>query len=155
MNRSVSRKRPWLAALLAALATGFGHLYLRRWGRALAWVVLTVATTVLFVDPAAVEAAANGTVADPLAFAPTLAVAAVSVVDAYLLARVNNAVARMVAARTTEPEAGSAPVACPHCGRELDPDLEFCHWCTAELDRAADREPEGDRPPRDRSAEER
>lgn len=25
------------------------------------------------------------------------------------------------------------PADCPHCGREIDPDLDFCHWCTERL----------------------
>lgn len=27
----------------------------------------------------------------------------------------------------------SATVECPHCGRETDPTLDFCHWCTEPL----------------------
>jgi predicted amidophosphoribosyltransferase len=23
---------------------------------------------------------------------------------------------------------------CPSCGKELDEDLDFCHWCTQRLD---------------------
>ena len=31
-------------------------------------------------------------------------------------------------------DTGSQPaVDCPHCGREVDPDLDFCHWCTERL----------------------
>jgi len=40
MQRSTSQKRPWLAALLGALVTGFGHLYLRRWRRAVGWLAV-------------------------------------------------------------------------------------------------------------------
>ncbi len=29
---------------------------------------------------------------------------------------------------------------CPHCNRELDTDLEFCHWCTARLEPPAESE---------------
>ena len=29
-------------------------------------------------------------------------------------------------------------VDCPHCGRETDPDLDFCHWCTERLPGAED-----------------
>jgi len=50
--------------LLAALGTGFGHLYLRRWTRAVGWVVLAVGTTVLFVPETAVEAFATGSGAE-------------------------------------------------------------------------------------------
>ena len=126
MERSQSRKRPLLAALLGALATGLGHLYLRRWRRALGWLVALFAVSVLFVDPAAFEAAGQGSV-DPLALAPLLLVATLSVLDAYALAHVHNAVAQLSVT-------GDGQLThCPNCGRELDPDIEFCHWCTADV----------------------
>jgi len=127
MNRSESRKRPWLAALLGVLATGVGHVYLRRWRRALGWVVALFGVTALFVDPAAIEAVAAGNAVDPVTIAPTLLVASLSALDAYLLAHAHNAVARMV-----DPERQRTQ--CPTCGRELDDDLEFCHWCATEVD---------------------
>lgn len=128
MHRSVSRKRPWLAALLAALATGLGHLYLRRWRRAVGWLVVLLVATVLFVEPATVDALAAGGSVDPLAVAPILLVGSGSVVDAYLLAHVHN--------RVAHPTRASAEglAECPNCGREVEADLEFCHWCTAEFD---------------------
>ncbi|MFB6150418.1 MAG: zinc ribbon domain-containing protein [Haloarculaceae archaeon] len=136
MSQSVSRKRPWLAALLAALATGLGHLYLRRWRRALGWFAAVLVVTVVFVDPAAVESLARFESVDPMAVAPLLVVGALSVVDAYVLALAQNA-----AARLTAPSNGQ-PTHCPQCGRELDPDLDFCHWCTADVGNAADALPE-------------
>lgn len=131
MQESTSRKRPWLAALLSVLATGLGHVYLRRWRRAAGWLLLAYGVSVLLVDPAAVEALVNGSFVDPVALAPVLVVGGASVVDAYVLARTQNADAR---ARATAVAEGTLAT-CPHCGNELDPDLEFCHWCTTELDR--------------------
>ena len=32
-----------------------------------------------------------------------------------------------------ESDAGPAEVECPHCGKETDADLDFCHWCTEPL----------------------
>ncbi|WP_226023732.1 zinc ribbon domain-containing protein [Halomicrobium salinisoli] len=127
MNQSISRKRPWLAALLAAVVTGLGHLYLRRWRRALGWLAAAVGATVLLGEPAALDALASGTAVDPLAAAPSLIVGGLSVVDAYLVARAQNGLAR----RTTA--ADGRLTHCPNCGKELDPDLSFCHWCTADL----------------------
>lgn len=126
MNQSISRKRPWLAALLAALATGLGHLYLRRWRRALGWLVALIAVSVLFVDPAVLEATATGASVDLLSRLPLLVVGGLSILDAYLLAHAQNQVVRPAGAQTGDPH-------CPNCGRELDTDLEFCHWCTAEI----------------------
>lgn len=129
MNRTLSRKRPWLAALLAVLATGLGHLYLRRWQRALGWLLALFGASYFFVDPAAMEAAAAGDV-DFLALAPALAVASLSALDAYLLAHAQNALARV----TVTPDGELTH--CPNCGNEVDSELTFCHWCTAELPEA-------------------
>lgn len=128
MQRSVSRKRPWLAALLAALATGLGHLYLRRWRRAVGWLAVLLVATVLFVDPVTVDALAAGDSVDPLTVAPILLVGSASVVDAYLLAHAHN--------RVTHPTSapGGALAECPNCGREVEANLGFCHWCTTEFD---------------------
>jgi len=34
------------------------------------------------------------------------------------------------ATNASSPESASTTVECPHCGRETDPTLDFCHWCT-------------------------
>ncbi|AQL42136.1 hypothetical protein BV210_05155 [Halorientalis sp. IM1011] len=128
MSDSLSRKRPWLAALLAVLATGLGHLYLRRWRRALGWIVALVGASVLFVDPGTVDALLAGNPVDPLAIAPIAVVGGFSVVDAYLLASAQNALAQ----RRVAVEDGQL-THCPSCGKELDDDLEFCHWCSTDL----------------------
>lgn len=127
MSRSISQKRPWLAAVLAALATGLGHLYLRRWRRALLWLGVLFITTVLFVDPAAINGLATGGATDPLSIAAIVIVGGLSVVDAYLLAHVHNRVAHLIESRD------GRLTHCPDCGREVDPDLDFCHWCTTEI----------------------
>lgn len=140
MPRSVSQKRPWLAALLAALVTGLGHLYLRRLRRAVGWLALSVAVTALFVEPAALDEIATGTVSREalLGVAPSLLVGGLSAIDAYLIAR--NGVVR---SRSAVDGANGADgddadpdesIACPHCGKDLDPELEFCHWCTNPID---------------------
>ncbi|OLZ41615.1 hypothetical protein A6E15_11750 [Natrinema saccharevitans] len=135
MPKSISQKRPWLAALLAALATGLGHLYLRRLRRALGWIVVSFGASVAFVDPAAVDAllAGNGTPETLLAVAPMLLVVGLSTVDAYLLAYTQGT------STSTSTPSETVTTDCPHCGHELDPDLEFCHWCTRAVENA-DRE---------------
>jgi hypothetical protein len=37
------------------------------------------------------------------------------------------------AGAVAERPAGPAEVECPHCGKETDADLDFCHWCTEPL----------------------
>ncbi|ELZ12165.1 hypothetical protein C479_05138 [Halovivax asiaticus JCM 14624] len=134
MGHSISRKRPWLAAVLATLVTGLGHLYLRRWRRALGWLFVVFVTGALFVPPEAMEALVNEGAIDPVALAPSLLVGAFSVVDAYLVARALNMRNQAAAAVVNEDE--STVSTCPNCGKELDPDLDFCQWCTTSIDDA-------------------
>ncbi|UHQ98669.1 zinc ribbon domain-containing protein (plasmid) [Natrinema zhouii] len=138
MGQSLPQKRPWLAALLAALVTGFGHLYLRRVGRAIGWLVTSLGVSVLFVDPSAYDAflAGTWTVGTLLAVAPMFLVVGLSVVDAYRLAQRQNAAARP----SDDPDDDA--VACPHCGNDLDPELEFCHWCTNSVEDVDRERPE-------------
>lgn len=114
---------------------GLGHAYLREWVRGLLWFGLVVAT-VSFMIPASampppgsefsVEAVLQASQALPQnATIALFGIVVLSVADAYRLAAVGN--------RQAEVTTGSR---CPHCGHELesDLDLDFCHWCTARLD---------------------
>lgn len=128
MKQTDSRKRPWLAALLSAVAPAFGHLYLRRWLRALGWLGLTMVTT-LFVPESTLDALMAG---EPFAWVnivPLLAVSAISVLDAYRLAVINNYLLQRRAS------GGEAMGVCSDCGRSVDDDLDFCQWCATPLDR--------------------
>ncbi|MDG5821206.1 zinc ribbon domain-containing protein [Natronococcus sp. A-GB7] len=145
MSQSTSRKRPWLAALLAALVTGLGHLYLWRLRRAVGWLAASILVTFLLVDQAAFETLAGGDLGTDalLAVWPMYAVVALSVVDAYLIARRpatgGESPASSAGGEATVPSADEdAAPSCPHCGKELDPELEFCHWCTTPLEAGED-----------------
>ena len=127
-------RRPAVAVALAVLVPGLGHAYIRARIRGVLWALL-------FLVSLAVLAPA-GSLADPLStdlFAELyrespdmvlflLAVWVMNAVDAYLTANRQRRRAR----ETTS---------CPHCRKELDSDLEFCHWCSTRLD-AADGEEE-------------
>ena len=140
---SESEKRPWFAALLSILFPGLGHAYLRAWARALVWVLLLTAATVVMIPPEI--APASFTVEafmDAYAQIPTyvsLAVFALTVLcalDAYRMAQAQNR--RVVTPPTDEvdipgPETGGDVGTCPNCGKELDEDLDFCPWCSFEL----------------------
>ncbi|WP_435144804.1 DUF7575 domain-containing protein [Halobaculum sp. P14] len=130
MNETRSRLRPWFAALLALTVTGLGHAYLRRWLRALGWFAATYAAVLLFVPDAALAAMVGGDSVDLSTLAPPLVVVLSSAVDAFVLARADETAAARRAADD------GAPTTCPHCGNDVDPELDFCHWCTAELDGA-------------------
>ena len=152
---SQRQKRPWLAAFLGTLATGLGHFYLRRWKRGLGWFAAAVATSVLFVPPEAARTLLDGG-GDPATLAPVLIVGVASVADAYILARSRQRRSRAADARraaaggedghgdvdgataetatsTGEKMTTDTDEKCPHCGKELDPDLDFCPWCTTRL----------------------
>lgn len=129
------QKSPLIAVVLAVLYPGLGHVYLRRWGRAFIWFVTIIATVVWLVPASAMPSAlsvdaimqARANVPQHVALI-ALVLSALSVVDAY----------RIAANSGQEPEEAS-PVGeegtqtCPNCGKELDENLEFCHWCTTEF----------------------
>ena len=165
----ISRRRPWLAVLLALMISGLGHAYLRRWARAFGWYVAITATVVLLVPDTAIEGMFAGDPPPIGEIAPVVVVVAASVVDAYVVAvRNNREYERRVEAATamdgqsvTRPEdtpegvrddAGDASsesssestgptletdertVSCPSCGREADPEFDFCQWCAEPLE---------------------
>lgn len=93
-GRMRSQLRPVLAAVLAMVLPGLGHLTLRRWGRALLWHLTIVGGGVaLFalyevepVDPLANPAAASAAVPTDVAI-PVGILFALSALDAYLVGR--------------------------------------------------------------------
>ncbi|MGM0606155.1 MAG: DUF7575 domain-containing protein [Halobacteriota archaeon] len=144
MGQSASQKRPWIAALLAAIATGLGHIYLRRWRRAFGWLAVLLAATVLFAEPASLGTLDGLRSTDPQAIAPTLIVGGFSVIDAYVLARAHNAGVGKVDGDTGSID-GESEIPCPNCGKALDQELEFCHWCTTRVaDSASQRRSDSD-----------
>jgi len=131
------RKRPWLAAILAFIYPGLGHVYLREWLRAILWFGLVLSSTTLLVDESAMAPLNDGLSVDTLlaisgnipteATVVLFVITAFSMVDAFYMANRGNA--------QTEVVEGTK---CPHCGKELEDDLDFCHWCTTKLDGPAD-----------------
>jgi hypothetical protein len=123
--------------MLAFLQPGLGHLYLRAWIRAALWFALWFGTLTVAVPSAGaggVLAVAERTLGTLSSLPPEAALALGSVtlfstLDAYWLAsRVNDRVRKV--------EDGTAN--CPHCGQEVDADLDFCHWCTEPIDLGVD-----------------
>jgi uncharacterized paraquat-inducible protein A len=134
------QKRPWLAALLAVLYPGLGHVYLRKWGRALLWFLIIITSSTILIPSDAVPStlsvdallAAGRAVPLPVSLA-ILALTFLSMADAYWLARRTGD----APPTTTRTESGSRT--CPNCGKEVDEDIDFCHWCTTELDETAEK----------------
>jgi hypothetical protein len=57
-------------------------------------------------------------------------VLALCIVDVYLMALRRNELIE----RSERIAAGEAPRRCPNCGKEIDQDIDFCHWCTTEIE---------------------
>ncbi|WP_324663156.1 zinc ribbon domain-containing protein [Haloarcula sediminis] len=133
------RKRPWLAAVLAFIYPGLGHVYLREWLRAVLWFGLVFSTTTLLINDSVMAPLNDGLSVDGLVAVaqsvPTEAtvvlfvITAFSMADAFYMATRGNA--------ETEVVEGTK---CPHCGKELEEDLDFCHWCTTRLDQPVEPE---------------
>jgi len=125
-----TEKRPILAAVLSVIQPGLGHLYLREWLRAVLWAGVWLGSLAVVIASAGLEPAGLEAVAAafgvfpgaPVAVLAMVAVEAFAALDAYWLTARNNHRLRDGVGR------------CPHCGRELDPTLEFCHWCTEHRD---------------------
>lgn len=122
-----SEKHPWIAAALAVLVPGLGHAYARAWLRAALWLALFLASIQFLVPD---EVLANALSVDAFSDIYTdvpdvalflVAIVVMNVIDAYLTTSRMN--------QQSRPEES-----CPHCGKELDGDLEFCHWCTTRID---------------------
>jgi hypothetical protein len=130
----VSRRRAAVAAVLALLAPGLGHAYLRAWVRAVAWFLLAVAAVAIVLPESAfgaiesggIEAAIEASESLPsIVYLASLTVRSASALDAWLFALRD----------PTAAESGGEGVAdCPECGGDLDDDLAFCPWCTTRLD---------------------
>ena len=89
-----SQLRPVLAAVLAMVLPGLGHLSLRRWGRALLWhltivgggVALLALYEVEPVDPLADPAAVSAAIPTDVTL-PIVVLFVLSAIDAYLVGR--------------------------------------------------------------------
>jgi len=128
------RNNPLLAALLGTVVTGLGHLYLRRWLRAIGWLGVTVVASVLFVPESTISAMNSGTFTDLLSTLPIVLIGAASALDAYLIAKMKTRTEGVQAGDTVGPTGADESPACPACGKPFDPELGFCHWCTTEFD---------------------
>jgi len=132
----VSRTRALLAAALATIYPGLGHVYLRAWLRALAWFVLSLVTAALVVPPSVVSAYQSGGFSALIQASRTIPTEAFL---AILAVRVMNVFDAAWLGLRPHPSGGSAEgPTCPNCGRPIDDDLDFCHWCTTRLEANAD-----------------
>lgn len=137
-------RRGIVASVFAFIYPGLGHVYLRTWLRAVGWFVLAIVAAALVVPDSAYTAYQQGGMEALYVasqefgmdvFISLLGIRILNVVDAYLTAIKQSRAAQVVSDEGT----------CPSCGKELDPNLDFCHWCTTRLDEYdEEREENGD-----------
>jgi len=135
-------------ALIGAVVgiAGTGHAYLRRWRRSALWFLLTIGasialTSVYVSDPAALDT--QVLLSSPIEIAvpvyppevviPVLVIIGFSIVDALLVAFLDQREAEMAPGVGPDADEADVGVSCPHCGRATDPELDFCTWCTESL----------------------
>lgn len=130
--------RAMAAVLLSLVFPGVGHVYLRDWIRAILFATFFLTAVILFVPITTVAEAGSVTGAHEQL------VEGVSTMDLALLVFVVCFCAIDAglrgASRPRGGEPGTDAPACPNCGRELDLELEFCHWCTYRFDAPRDVE---------------
>lgn len=145
-------RRGVIAAILGFLYPGLGHVYLRKWVRALSWFVLALATAALVVPESAFDAfqaeGVDGLMAASENFGlevtlSLLTIRVLNVVDAYVVAvreAAASAAEQVQASDASGAAAAAEPAECPECGKDLDQELDFCPWCTERLETDPDAE---------------
>jgi hypothetical protein len=129
-----SSKRAWLAVLLSFLVPGLGHLYLREWLRGAFWFLTVLLAGNVLIPTSAVPTQGSfvDVITETYRAAPLEAklvlvgLTVLCMVDAYWLASRDRSIR----------ESASGVRSCPNCGKEVDEDLDFCHWCSADLSEA-------------------
>lgn len=132
----MSSRRALLAGVFAVIYPGLGHVYLREWLRALSWFGLALLTAALVVPADILTAYETGGLSRLLEASRTLPLASLVALLMVRLLNVIDAVRLALAPR--RPRDTPDTMTCPECGGEVDPQLDFCHWCTARLDQPAD-----------------
>lgn len=139
----------WIRALAAAglsiFLPGAGHALIRDWGRAIVFAGLFAAALVVFLPGeqlwTAVSAGSYAAVPDILETETTM-LAQFTLSFLALFAAIDAGIQALGLAPgqgrgASRPGAADEPT-CPNCGKTLDEDLDFCHWCTTRLEPEAD-----------------
>ncbi|SDQ29431.1 zinc ribbon domain-containing protein [Natronobacterium texcoconense] len=135
----------WLRALaaggLSVLFPGAGHALIRDWLRAFVFAGLYLSAVAIFLPPAEqVTAAESITEMGETVAEGTDSIGQFALMFVALFAAID-ATFRALGFPPEGPDATDGPT-CPECGKELDEDLEFCHWCTTRLEPAEDDDQE-------------
>lgn len=138
----------WLRALLAAglsvFLPGAGHALIRDWFRAALFAGLFLSAMILFVPIDQLMAAGPVTSFGDAVEQANAVTAETDPIVQFFLSFISLFAAIDATFRALGFPPGSGDDAdeptCPECGKEIDTDLEFCHWCTARLETEASGE---------------
>ena len=125
---------------------GAGHAYLRKWRRSIVWFLITMGSFLALVsiylpDLEAIDPY-DVTAYPPEVLTPVLVILGFSILDALLVAFLDQREAEMAPGVGSDADEADAGVSCPHCGRSTDPELDFCTWCTEPLSTPDSPEPD-------------
>ncbi|OVE84582.1 zinc ribbon domain-containing protein [Natronolimnobius baerhuensis] len=139
----------WFRALLAGglsvILPGAGHAVLRDWVRALIFAGLYLSAIALFFPVEQIASA--GSITEGAELAQETETMGQFVLSFIVLFAAIDATFRSLGFPPNSSSADVEGPTCPECGKELDDDLEFCHWCTTRL------EPRGEEVDEDDDAE--
>jgi hypothetical protein len=129
------------AAVLSVLLPGSGHVLIRDWMRALAFGGIFVTAVVLFFPSAEQLAAAESMSGMMTIVSEETDTLSQFVISFIILFAAIDATFRSMGfppgSNAGNEEDGPS---CPQCGKPLDEDLTFCHWCTTRLEPAEPEE---------------
>ncbi|WP_137289569.1 zinc ribbon domain-containing protein [Natronorubrum halophilum] len=133
--------RAIFAAGLSVLLPGAGHALIRDWLRALVFAGVYFLAIGFFFPVG--EIAAAGSMAEAMDIVTTKTDSISQFVLSFLvLFATIDATFRAVGFPPGGSTSNEGP-SCPNCGKELDQDLTFCHWCTTRLEPIEPETPEG------------
>lgn len=126
----------WIRVLAAAglslVFPGAGHAYLKDWIRALLFAGMFISAVLIFLPTSELAAAETMGEATDLIVSETDTISQFALSFVVIFAVMDAAL--RASGLSPNGSTGSDGPSCPHCGKELDEDLEFCHWCTTKLD---------------------
>jgi hypothetical protein len=130
----------WLRALTAAglsvLLPGAGHVFIRDWIRGLAFGGVFLAAVVVFLPPTEQIVAADSMTGMMSVIAEETDMISQFVISFIVLFAAIDATFRSMGLPpgSNDGHGEDSGPSCPHCGKPLDEDLTFCHWCTTRLE---------------------
>ncbi|RKD95306.1 DUF7575 domain-containing protein [Halopiger aswanensis] len=136
--------RALLAGALSILFPGAGHAFLRDWLRAVVFAGLYLSAIAIFLPMDQLAAAETMTDAVTIVSEDMDSMGQFALSFIGLFAAID-ATFRSLGFPPTASGSGAGSSdgpTCPECGKELDEDLEFCHWCTTRLEPAEPEEAE-------------